>query len=206
MKKMMKICGKTPDGVAQAVAVSKKGAINIKRIWETQNNHLVHSYITHDTPVVSDAYDVSEWGFVSLRILNSTIEKIGNDLHIYTKPVRVTFYGDRTTDDGNYVKDMNGNNIEIFAPSGTEITITPEELPVLNYLQNIRVKLAMDVEEFKARNVTITETDASGNSVTSTVSVLEAAKRTTKALQNGTTIVPKVEIKAYINLNVITKR
>lgn len=218
MSRMMKVCGKSKDGKALPFAVDAEGNTLVKRVWETANHNLMSGDVIFklvdeatkkwEAAYVTEPLDVSNWGFVSLRIMNSTKDGYDEkkDIQTFTLPVKINFYGDRIPNDGNYVKDINGNTIDFFAPSGTEITVIPEELPVLNYLQNIKARLSIDVDAFKTKTVEITETGSDGQKVPSTVSVFEAAQKTINAAKNNTTISPKVEIKAYINFNVITKR
>lgn len=225
---MMKIGGKSPSNKVTPFAVSEKGETLIKRIWECKNHEFLYDYVNYkwestgmdgdgnpvekySSVLMTDSLDVSNWGFVSFRILHSTINKTekdkdGNITSTYTAPVKINLYGDRKADDFNWVKTKDGKNIEIVAPSGTEITVIPEELPVLNYLQTIRARLEIDLSKLRNEQIQIKETYADGSSKVETVSVVRAAEKTIEAAKKNITVSPKVEIKAYINFNVITKR
>lgn len=230
---MMKIGGKSPSNKVTPFAVSETGETLVKRVWETSNRSLMAAYINYEwfgtdtdsqgnkieryrAVAKTDYMDVKDWGFTSLRLMNSTTYKAvtqkdenGKDKVVsvvYTAPIKVNLYGDRTANDQNYVKNINGENLVFTLPTGTEITVIPEELPVLNYLQHIAARLEIDTSSLQNETINITKYLPDGSSVVEPVPVTKAAEMTIDAAKNNYTVVPTVEIKAYVNFNVITKR
>ena len=139
MDKMMRICGKSKDGRAIPFTLDNDGAVVVRREWETLNTMVFASYVTKTGSFKSTTFDCSDWGFVSLRIQNNGLED--------APTVKFNIYSDRSgANDGSYLKDINGNNIEFIVPPKSVLIITPEDLPALNYMQylTLKVKLADD--------------------------------------------------------------
>lgn len=136
MNKMMKVCGKSTDGRAIPLALDNNGAVVVRRKWETLNTNVFGAYVTKTGSFKSTTFDCSDWGFVSLRIQNNGLEG--------EPTVRFNIYSDRKgAEDGSYLKDINGNNIEFIVPPKTALIVTPEDLPALNYIQYLTLKVQL---------------------------------------------------------------
>lgn len=148
--KMMRIAGKTSSDTACGIAVTSDGNVKQNHVWEQHNERIVNE-IPEDTSAVTIGIEtpivLADYAVTSLRFYNNT----GVD-------VRVRFLLDTVADSALYLRDADGNNIEITIPSNASyvVSITPNDIPVLNYLN--RLKFTYACKE--------TPTNTSGSSTT----------------------------------------
>lgn len=121
-----------PDGT---VPVSLGGDIPVKHVWETEYIYALEDYElrdanTHEVPE-SQAVDVSGYGIISLRIINTL-----------DVPVTLGFYTDHHLTRTRYMADAEGIPIAVEIQPNTYIQmITPDDIPQLNYIRYLRVYL-----------------------------------------------------------------
>ena len=137
--KMMRIAGRTSDGIAKAVLVNSNGAISVDRPWGTVVTKILDYAITDDSwhhlDSTGTALDISEYPINSLRIRNTT-----------GKAITIRFQNDLHATDHTYLE-SDGQAIEIALPSTSVYHIyTPQDLPILNYIKYIKI-------QFKANEV-----------------------------------------------------
>ncbi len=131
--KMMKICGKNPDGNATAIGMDANGNLKIKRVWESVVQKDLFSGALSDTGAVTtinNALDLAEQGMVSLRFYNTT-----------DSALKVMLYSDMSAATETLLKDINGENFSFTVAADAHTIITPDDLPVLNYLRYLKLKI-----------------------------------------------------------------
>ena len=93
---------------------------------------------------VTTGIDVSNGGLISLRAGNST-----------DTPIKATLLFDTSASDDRWMKDVNGNYITFEIPTGESI-ITADDVPALNYLRFVRLRLeAVQAPSDPTKTVTI---------------------------------------------------
>ena len=151
--KMMRICGKNPDGNASAIRVDADGNARIKRIWETAEQTVCELIRNSDALVestgeyvkYSGVLDVSDWGMVSLRIANNL-----------SVPASIHFQSDYTYSSEKLATNIDGDDVTFTVQPNTETIVTPDDLPVLNYLRYIKIRLAAKNTQASDEGKTVT--------------------------------------------------
>ena len=136
--KMMKIAGRTSGGVAKPFLVDNDGNLGttrkIKKTWTTiQENIEIRD--TNEYNVT--AFDSSSFSIVSLRILNRLKDSEDNGI-----PVTIKFLSDVNTNNGWGLVNADASNKSItIQPTSGYVIITPEDMPILNYIRYIRLSV-----------------------------------------------------------------
>ena len=128
--KMMRIAGRTPSGTAVPMAADASGNVSVTRTWKKEWVALQTSLEIRDTNAHNiPAFDVSGIPMYSLRILN----RLG-------VPVTITFLADVNTTNGYALTDIDMVTKAITVqPGQSYIIITPDDLPLLNYIRYLRM-------------------------------------------------------------------
>lgn len=136
--KMMRIAGRTSGGVAKPFLVDNNGNVGTTRTWEKtwvtiQENVEIRDTSEHNLT----AFDSSGVPMLSLRILNRLKDSDNNGV-----PVTVRFLTDVNTSNGYGFVDTDGANKSItIQPANSYVIITPEDMPLLNYVRYIRLSV-----------------------------------------------------------------
>lgn len=130
--KMMRIAGRTPSGTAVPMLADANGNIGTIRKWKKEWASIETSVEIRDTNAHNcPAVDVSDVPIFSLRFLNRL-----------DVPVTVSFLTDVNTTNGYGIQNANGERYTItLAPQNGYIIITPEDMPILNYLRYVRLQV-----------------------------------------------------------------
>ena len=131
---LLKMGGKAPDGTAKAVSVDAGGNVNVTRQWGADVFTVLPATQIRDTNAIStiaNAVDVSGYGFVSLRFCNS----LG-------VPVTVMFYGDMNEASDMWMTRPDKSYLSVTIPATDFTILTPEDIPELNYLRYIKLRIA----------------------------------------------------------------
>lgn len=130
--KMMRIAGRTSGGTAVPMLADANGNIATIRTWKKEWSTIeafveIRDTNSHQCPAV----DVSDVPMFSLRFLN----RLG-------VPVTVSFLTDINTSNGYGLDDANGVAYSVtLVPQQSYIIITPEDMPILNYLRYVRLQV-----------------------------------------------------------------
>lgn len=136
--KMMRIAGRTSGGVAKPFLVDNNGNVGTTRTWEKtwvtiQENVEIRDASEHNLT----AFDSSGVPMLSLRILNRLKDSDNNGV-----PVTVRFLTDVNTSNGYGLVDTDGASKSItIQPVYDYVIITPEDMPLLNYVSYIRLSV-----------------------------------------------------------------
>ena len=136
--KMMRIAGRTSDGVAKPFLVDNNGNVGTTRTWEKtwvtiQENVEIRDTSEHNLTT----FDSSGVPMLSLRILNRLKDSDNNGV-----PVTVRFLTDVNTSNGYGLVDTDGASKSItIQPVYDYVIITPEDMPLLNYACYIRLSV-----------------------------------------------------------------
>lgn len=128
--KMMRIAGRTSAGVAVPMLADSNGNIGTTRAWKKEwvtieQNVEIRDTTTHNCPVI----DVSNIPTFSLRILN----RLGT-------PITLNFLSDVTQSNGYSLHNMDSTSKAVtIQPVQGYIMITPEDVPLLNYIRYLRI-------------------------------------------------------------------
>lgn len=131
--KMMRIAGRTSGGTAVPMAADANGNIGTTRTWKKEWVVITESPMEIRDTSVHDlsAKDVSGIPLFSLRILN----RLG-------VPVTLGFKTDVNTTNGYSLLNPDATSRSItVAPANSYIMITPEDLPMLNYIRYLRITI-----------------------------------------------------------------
>ena len=146
MANIMKIGGQNDSGNAQGFYVTNKGYAKITRLWSTTVTELFNETISDTSPknTIDNVFNCEEYGFISLRFSNST---------------DVTFTAIIYSDIGsstlsNYLRDNSGNPIAFTIPKGQSI-LTPDDLPILNYLRYFKLRVQANDTPSTPKDLTI---------------------------------------------------
>ena len=136
MSKVLKVAGKDPNGAVKAIAVDADGKDKVTRFWDSTVHVLVdNGQIREDSPVISTAsnsLDLSEYGFVSLRVLNS-----------HDAEVSVMLYEDTAPAGDSWMRRLDGSSITFSVPANSLlIIITPDDIPELNYIKYLKLRIS----------------------------------------------------------------
>ena len=136
MSKVLKIAGKDPNGAVKAIAVDADGKEKVTRLWDSTVHVLVdQGQIREDSPVISTAsnsLDLSEYGFVSLRVSNSHDAEIG-----------VMLFQDVAPSGDSWMRRLDGSFITFSIPANSLMTIiTPDDIPELNYIKYLKLRIS----------------------------------------------------------------
>lgn len=146
MADIMKIGGKNDSGNVQGFSVTNKGYAKATRLWSTEVTELYQGTVS-DTSVISTAstpFNCEEYGFISLRFSNST-----------DVTFTATIYSDMGSSTlSNYLLDNSGNPITFTIPKGQSI-LTPDDLPILNYLRYLKIRVQANDTPSEPKNLTI---------------------------------------------------
>lgn len=128
--KMIRIAGRTPSGTAVPMAADANGNIGTTRKWKKEWVTLQTALEIRDTDDHHlTAYDVSDIPVFSLRIINR--------LRV---PVTIWLRSDVNTTNGYALVNKDAVEQKVtLAPSNAYITITPDDLPILNYIRYLRI-------------------------------------------------------------------
>jgi hypothetical protein len=130
--KMMRIAGRTSGGVAVPMLAETDGSIKTKRGWKKEwvsieQNVEIRDTTAHKCPAI----DVSDVPTFSLRILN----RLGT-------PITLNFLTDVNQSNGYSLINMDGTKKAVtIQPSNSYIMITPEDVPLLNYIRYLRLEV-----------------------------------------------------------------
>ena len=130
---LLKMGGKAPDGKAKAVGVDANGNLNVTRQWAADVITVLPTTEIRDTnaiSTISNAVDVRNYGFVSLRIVNT----LG-------VPVKIMFYADINAASDLWMSRLDKSYITAMIPATDCVILTPEDIPELNYLQYIKLRI-----------------------------------------------------------------
>jgi hypothetical protein len=132
MSEIMKVGGRKSDGTAAAIGIDQNGNLRIKRVWETQTKNIFTGTLSNTTAVttVSNVVNAIEWGMVSLRVNN-----------LLNSDVKIMLYWDNSADGTEWMKDFNGEYVAFTVPAESQMIITPDDLPILNYLRYIKCRI-----------------------------------------------------------------
>lgn len=130
--KMMRIAGRTSGGVAVPMKASSDGDISTTRTWRKEWITIEANVEIRDTTAhMCPAIDVSNIPTFSLRILN----RLGT-------PITLTFMTDVNQSNGYQLMNMDATYKEVTIQPTNEYTmITPEDVPLLNYIRYLRLKV-----------------------------------------------------------------
>lgn len=130
--KMMRIAGRTSGGVAVPMKASTDGDISTTRTWKKSWQAIRTGLEIRDVdPHDLDAVDVRDIPTFSLRILN----RLG-------VPVTISFLTDVNTTNGYALMNMDQTTKSITVSPGNDyVIVTPEDLPFLNYVQYVRLRV-----------------------------------------------------------------
>ena len=133
MAKYLPVCGKNPSDLATPVEVTANGELKNVHIWETNKTALLSAEeIRNTTAVVTNVVDVSDYAITSLRVYNSL------DANVV-----INFYEDATNGMGYWLADKDNLPVGITLAHGTYyMAITPDDIPQLNYLSKIKLRVA----------------------------------------------------------------
>lgn len=132
--KMMRVAGRTSDGVAKPVLVDTSGSQTVNRKWTIKNNTMADVEIRDTSShyaINTNAVDLSEYTISSLRILNA----LDADVTIF-----MLYDGNR--DNTRWLKDANNYLYEVTIPAGANswFIITPNDWDALNYVQYLKLQ------------------------------------------------------------------
>lgn len=132
MSEIMKVGGRKEDGTAAAIGIDSNGYLKIKRVWETQTKNIFTGTLSNTTAVttVSNVVNALEWGMVSLRVNN-----------LLDSAVKIMLYWDNNVDGTEWMKNFNGEYVTFTVPAESQMIITPDDLPILNYLRYIKCRI-----------------------------------------------------------------
>ena len=130
--KMMRVAGRTSGGVAVPMKASTDGDISTTRTWKKSWQQIVTNLEIRDVDNHNlDAVDVRDIPIFSLRIIN----RLG-------VPVTITFLTDVNTTNGYSLLNMDQTSKSItVSPGQGYVIVTPEDLPLLNYVQYVRLQV-----------------------------------------------------------------
>lgn len=136
MSKVLKVAGKDPNGAVKAIAVDADGKEKVTRHWDSTVHALVdQGQIREDSPVIStasNALDLSEYGFVSLRVSNS-----------HDADVTVMLLQDAAPSGDSWMRRLDGSFITFSIPANSLMTIiTPDDIPELNYIKYLKLRIS----------------------------------------------------------------
>ena len=132
---IMRVGGKGTDNLAHAISTNPDGQVISQRQWKctTSLNIVSVNFMTGETgnkPAIGIA-KIGEYAVASLRVTNSTNTQI-----------TATFYADRNKSDSSLAIDPEGNLITFTLPASTRVlVITPDDLPILHYLDWLNLRL-----------------------------------------------------------------
>ena len=136
-RQLIKVAGNN-NGFVKGFSANNDGAVYTTRktvITKFFTNEQIRDDVNHRPDIVAD---VSESVFVSFRVQNSLNKSITMRLYndMYETP----------TASSTYLKDAYGNSVTFTIPAdfaGT-LVVTPDDLPLLPYLQFIHIGLKCD--------------------------------------------------------------
>lgn len=129
---ILKIGGKNDSNNVQGFGVTNEGYAKTTRFWNTTITQIFSETISDRTvkTTIENVFNCEEWGFISLRFANSTNVKM--TCNVYSDMGSSSLQ--------NYLKDNNGNPITFEIPTGQSI-LTPDDLPILNYLKWLKLRI-----------------------------------------------------------------
>lgn len=131
--KMMRVAGRTSGGTAVPMLADNSGNIGTTRAWKRKWVTIEENIEIRDTNGHNlTALDVRDISMVSLRILN----RLG-------VPVTISFLTDVNTANGYGLMDADSSpkNSVTISPLNGYVILTPEDIPLLNYVQYIRISV-----------------------------------------------------------------
>lgn len=132
---IMRVGGKGTDNLAHAFLTNPDGQVISQRQWKCMTSLNVASVTftageTGNKAAIGIA-EIGAYAVASLRVTNSTNTKI-----------TATFYADRNNSDSSIITDSEGNPITFTIPASTRVlAITPDDLPILHYLDWLNLRL-----------------------------------------------------------------
>lgn len=151
---ILKMGAKDPDGNAKAVASNKNGNLVTERTWFCKEHTIYAGPLTDSqTELRKDAegklyspeFSLTNegTGLVSLRFQNAT-----------GVPVKVTLCMD-TFSTLNTLYDIDGGEKSFLLTASRNQVVTPDDWPILNYLQKISLRLEPQGTPAADKNITI---------------------------------------------------
>ena len=134
--KFLPFCGKNPSNNATPIKVTANGELKTMHIWEGKWNTLLSESLRNTTAIVlpETALDISDYAIASLRIRSSL-----------DASVTLTLMTDAPNSSGRWACDANGSAITISVPvTNNVMIITADDLPVLNHLKTIQLRVKAD--------------------------------------------------------------
>lgn len=126
---------KSPTSTVVGVAANADGNLVTAKKWENNVIRVCDEEVTGVESFQTDLIDVSDAAAVSLRFSNTSDQSF-----------MITFYSDQYPNNTYQLYDYNGNKVQckiIKSSSRTQI-LTPDDLPVLQWLKSIRMRVAFD--------------------------------------------------------------
>lgn len=133
MSEIMKVGGRKSDGTAAAIGIDSNGNLRIKRVWETQTKNIFSGTLSDTTAITTvgdKAVNCLEWGMVSLRVYN----RLDSD-------VKILLYYDNDTSGSGWLKNFGGEYVSFTVPADSDVIITPDDIPALNYLRYLKCRI-----------------------------------------------------------------
>lgn len=133
MGEFIKIGGKYVDRLgaetAKGIAVDANGCVEIVRHNESEVAVVIDNLAKRDTETIgitgANAVDLTEWTTCCIQITNTLdVTDAYLQFNVQHDPTRTT-----------YLRDANGDNLRVKLLNGMTYIITPDDLPVLNYLR-----------------------------------------------------------------------
>lgn len=130
--KMMRIAARKDNGTAAAVRSDVNGNVGTVRVWKKTWTTIEENIELRDTNEYKlAAFDARNIPVMSLRFIN----RLG-------VPVTMRFLTDVNTTNGYGIYDKDAAAITItIQPTNHYMILTPDELPILNYLQYVRLAI-----------------------------------------------------------------
>lgn len=133
MSDMLKIAAKDTNGTAKAFLVETDGKTIVSRPWAQERNEIIANVEVRDTTrhsnIGGNVIDISQYPINSLRIRSSL-----------DADVTIGLYNDADATSTSYLASGDAA-VSLVIPANNNYVniITPEDLPVLNYLKYLKI-------------------------------------------------------------------
>ena len=130
---MLRVAGVDETGQPRGFRTDEIGRPEVVHKWGTAEIAVTADTQLRDTSAVwTDRIDVSQFATISLRVYNS-----------HDQPINVVFGKDTGDDNTTYLKNYGGSTLGFTIPADSGVRmITAEEFPFLQYLKNVKLRLA----------------------------------------------------------------
>lgn len=133
MSESIKFAGKNDSNIVTPVSVSDEGHLRERRQFTTESTDIVNEVLNITETTYYPAFDARQSGMIAIVIWNRS-----------GVPLTLQFYSILSNGTGTAVAPCRDakDELPVFTiPSGHQVVITPEDLPMLNYAQYINVSL-----------------------------------------------------------------